>query len=648
MFMSHKYSLLPGLILSGLLLNACSGSDASTSETANKTTPSKLSLIPWSATITSEHWRMLPAGSPIDRAAANSDGLWLVDSKGETIAHMPGSLASLDLRSTRDGLLLASVTTGVEQPLVVHYNNQQQGFSQPLLLPTSPYKVESLCLYRDDADNVLLFTLGEEGLGDQWLVASQHGLLAQAQHVRSLSMPPQSEFCAVDDDRHLLYVNEENVGIWAYGAHPEAELSREPVDLRQPFGSITGSAGALSVSQGILLATDPGARQLRTYQVTAEGWSSLPPLAMNVSEEPEWLSSRATDEGVDVLLVDDADGALYQTRLSDLPPSEQAATPLPTVLALVATDPVPSVGDAADDPAIWQHPEQPEHSRILGTDKRAGLAVYDLAGRQLQFLSSGRLNNVDVRTGFRLAAESVDLAVASNRDANSLHLFSIDRSNGELTDIGQVKTPLAEIYGLCMSQSPAGDIYAIVNDKDGRFLQYRLSAPDGQAQGELVREFAVASQPEGCVADDLRQRLFIGEENVAVWALDASAEADSELHKVIDVGGLVQADIEGLALYQDADHPYLVISSQGNNSYVVIDAQPPYTKHGAFRIGLNAELNIDGASETDGLEVTSSNLGGPWQQGLLVVQDGRKRMPEDNQNYKYVPWKAVADLLELP
>lgn len=56
--------------------------------------------------------------------------------------------------------------------------------------------------------------------------------------------------------------------------------------------------------------------------------------------------------------------------------------------------------------------------------------VYDLEGRQLQSLTVGRLNNVDVRSGFRLGSKRVDLAVASNRDHNSLHLFAIDRASG--------------------------------------------------------------------------------------------------------------------------------------------------------------------------------------------------------------------------
>ena len=116
---------------------------------------------------------------------------------------------------------------------------------------------------------------------------------------------------------------------------------------------------------------------------------------------------------------------------------------------------------------------------------------------------------------------------------------------------------------------------------------------------------------------------------------------------MIGIGDVVHADIEGLAIYDGAQGRYLVLSSQGNDSYVILDAAAPYAVRGAFRVGLNAQLGIDGVSETDGLEVTSVNLGGPWTDGMLVVQDGRKRMPEANQNFKYVPWTVIAQALGL-
>src|SRR5690606_10302679 len=80
------------------------------------------------------------------------------------------------------------------------------------------------------------------------------------------------------------------------------------------------------------------------------------------------------------------------------------------------TNPMSTSGDAADDPAIWVHPQQPQHSRILGTNKKAGLHLYDLNGHELQFIDAGRVNNVDVRQGFTLRGQPMDIAAASQRD----------------------------------------------------------------------------------------------------------------------------------------------------------------------------------------------------------------------------------------
>ena len=47
-----------------------------------------------------------------------------------------------------------------------------------------------------------------------------------------------------------------------------------------------------------------------------------------------------------------------------------------------------------------------------------------------------------------------------------------------------------------------------------------------------------------------------------------------------------------------------------------------------FRIRTNVELGIDGASETDGLEVTTQSLGKGFEQGALVVQMGAIGCPK--------------------
>ena len=85
-----------------------------------------------------------------------------------------------------------------------------------------------------------------------------------------------------------------------------------------------------------------------------------------------------------------------------------------------------------------------------------------------------------------------------------------------------------------------------------------------------------------------------------------------------------------------------------HNSYVVTDAAPPYKLRGAFRVGMNLALGIDGTSETDGLDVTSTALGTAFPKGMLVVQDGYKRLPDGAQNFKLIAWEDIAAALGLP
>ena len=574
-------------------------------------------------------------------AVSKREGVLLLDAQGKTLSHVPGAFASLDSRALGDQVLVASHDEKKQQVALFSLNPQSHEWLAPVYLPRRDYAVNGVCLYRDEASNIYLFTVGEEGKGEQWLVGNGATLLTEAQRVRGLPLPPSAEFCQVDDTAHRLVVNETNVGWWAYPAHPEADVKRTPVAL---FDNPKREAGAMAVVPGGVIALDPKTAQLHLFQQTGEHWVEQPSLTLPGLKEPEQL----TVNGQNLLVRDDDSGKLYQGKLTWKATPVAAEPVLPEVAAVRQTDPVGRQGDAADDPAIWIHPEQPSKSRVLGTNKKQGLLAYDLDGKLLQELAVGRLNNVDVRPDFKLGAQTVDLAVASNRDHNSLSLFSIDRTTGELREAGEVATPLKAIYGICLFQPASGEIYAIANDKDGTFLQYRLSAPEGRVQGELVRQFKVDSQPEGCVADDQRQRLFIGEEDVGVWAVDARADQPATLTSVIKVGPQLHADVEGLALYQSNSRDYLVISSQGNDSYLVVDAEPPFATHGAFRVGLNAAAGIDGSSETDGLEVTAINLGGPWSQGMLVVQDGRKRMPEQAQNFKFVPWADVTRALKLP
>ena len=336
----------------------------------------------------------------------------------------------------------------------------------------------------------------------------------------------------------------------------------------------------------------------------------------------------------------DLPGTALADWLAAHPPQPQPDWP--TLRPLAQTEPMAERGDAADDPAIWLHPRQPGRSLILGTNKKQGLYVYDLQGRLRQRLAVGRINNVDLRQGLDYAGQRWDLAVATQRDEAGIVLFGIS-AQGRVSELARLPSGLDEVYGVCSLRNPAGRLEMVVNDKDGRVRQFELLRQAGAWRTELRREFRLASQPEGCVADEAGGQLFIGEEKRGVWRLPLQGEARPEL--AVPLGPTLQADVEGLAVYRRGAEQFLLVSSQGSDSYALFDLAPPHRPRGAFRIGLNPERGIDGASETDGLELSSADLGGPYREGLLVVQDGRKRWPLAGQNFKLLPWTAVRQAL---
>ncbi|MDY6994713.1 MAG: phytase, partial [Pseudomonadota bacterium] len=338
------------------------------------------------------------------------------------------------------------------------------------------------------------------------------------------------------------------------------------------------------------------------------------------------------------------DSSFDPSQLGFLKPQVQ------TVQATVETAPVAASGDAADDLAIWVHPQDPALSTVIGTQKKGGLVVYDLQGQQLQYLAEGRLNNVDLRDQFPLGSETITLVAASNRSNNQIALYQVDPVTRHLVALATRPITVGlkrEAYGLCLYHDLKNHhYYVFVNDKTGSVEQWQLFANDhNQVEGRLVRQFSVGSQTEGCVVDDVQAYLFIGEENVAIWRYSADPQAD-ETRIAVDTtrGGHLTADIEGLTLYQgEQHHGYLLASSQGNNQFNLYNRTQPHHYLGSFRIGANAQ--IDGVADTDGIEAVSVPLGRHFPSGLFAVQDGRN--PPENQNFKLIPWEAIADQFHL-
>ena len=274
--------------------------------------------------------------------------------------------------------------------------------------------------------------------------------------------------------------------------------------------------------QGIAVAHGGEARARNREPGGADVWLSVPrdrpaePSPRNVAAKPRarkraarrrTLTARAV---LAIALVGVATAALVARGSGEIAPTgpERPLAAAVKLGPIAETKPVPHSGDAAHDPAIWLQPDDPARSTIIGTDKRGGIAVYDLRGHELQYLRRGKLDNVDLRAGFALGRRRVTLVAASDRSRDTVALYRVDERTRRLAAIGSFETGI-DVYGLCMYRSPStGDVHVIVDSERGRGTveQYRVRARGPRVAARLVRSFDVGSEADGCVADDASGR----------------------------------------------------------------------------------------------------------------------------------------------
>lgn len=319
------------------------------------------------------------------------------------------------------------------------------------------------------------------------------------------------------------------------------------------------------------------------------------------------------------------------------------AGPVRSAAPSAETDPVPHAGDAADDPAIWRDGRRPGRSTIIGTDKRGGLAVYDLRGAQIHYYAGGTPNNVDLRQGVPLGRGRITLVVTTDTSGGLIRFYRVDPASRGLVAASArtIETGIGAA-GLCLYRSHLdGALYAFVSDSSGTTQQWRI-LPGGGARFDArkVRTLRLDSVVEGCVADDRSGALYLAQEDVALWRYGAEPGDGAVRRRIDSVGpsGHLSADIEGLGIYRGARGTgYVIASSQGANEFAVYELG----RRGRFvsTFAVVAGNGLDAVSHTDGLAATSDGLGPAFPAGLLVVQDDAN--DGGNQNFKLVDPRAV-------
>ncbi len=504
--------------------------------------------------------------------------------------------------------------------------------------------------------------------------------------VRSTKVGGKLSACVVDDGTSTLYLAEQNLGIWEYGADPEDVKERNLLDVTKPIGHIReiesidiayqkDGKGLIIVAdqqEGFLLYDRGSKAFLNQFNIDGIEEAKL----VTVSNNGLWIGNTELDNPIYQTLSFQALAKLglahtqYEQSAEWLNNAELKTSDLKMVKASGETDQVNKGGDAADDPALWYNQTQPEQSLIIATNKKGGLLAYDLHGKEVQYIKGSKVNNVDVRQNIKGEdGRLYDIAAASNRTLNTIALYAItpyatknDSSDNKLMSIlevvgknrhneaPEITSSMEDIYGLCMGQSPEGVPYVFINSKNGAIEQWKITVNNNKATGTLVRTLKVSSQPEGCVVDDRTQKLYVGEEDVAIWEFDATEQGSSEatLFASVDGDHLVD-DIEGLTIYQTEKQNLLLASSQGNNTYAAFDLnnQGKFISH--FAIIGDDSKGVDGTSDTDGIHAASYNLGSDYPQGVFIAQDFYNLSDQYqplNQNFKIVDWQDIQAILK--
>jgi 3-phytase len=221
---------------------------------------------------------LIPSGAetaPVahSRDAADDPTIWVNESEpaeSRIIANdKKGALNMYRL----DGSLVTSMDTGtfwgnsdVRGNLVAVAHNGIKLFdvTESSLVQVGSIKTsgEGLCMYQSPTA-LYVFNVTRLGLVREYEVNASHtgGAL-----VRSFDLGSEGEGCAVDDEAQVLYVSQEDVALWRYGANPWDGTDRVAVETVVPEGQIAPDAEGVAVSGNrVIVSSQHGTTGWRSY-----------------------------------------------------------------------------------------------------------------------------------------------------------------------------------------------------------------------------------------------------------------------------------------------------------------------------------------------------------------------------------------------
>ncbi len=186
-----------------------------------------------------------------------------------------GRMNNVDVRQnvTIGAMMLDVVvaTNRTDQTLAVYAFERAARALRPLLsIPSTFGDPYGICLYHSKTGELYVFANdSDSGTYGQWRLFSPDGTAIQAEKLRTFSPGSQAEGCSADDQNGTLFVSEEDVGIWAYGAEPKDGDTRVGVDT-VAGGHLTADSEGISLvdegnGAGYVIASSQGSNSYNVY-----------------------------------------------------------------------------------------------------------------------------------------------------------------------------------------------------------------------------------------------------------------------------------------------------------------------------------------------------------------------------------------------
>ncbi|NJL94844.1 MAG: phytase [Anaerolineae bacterium] len=240
-----------------------------------------------------------------------TSGLVVYDLAGNILQEINiGDVNNVDVRYNfplgDQRVALVSATNRTTNSLVIYAVNPETRQLEDVAageVVSAVSEVYGFCMYLspNTGDTYAIINSADSGDVEQYLLSATDDGRVDAELVRAFSLGSQTEGCVADDETGVLYIGEENAGIWRYSAEPDGGEDRSLVDSTED-GNLTADVEGLAIyygpdGTGYLIASSQGSSEFAVY--TREGENEY--LGSFRIVETDAIDGVSGTDGIDVI-----------------------------------------------------------------------------------------------------------------------------------------------------------------------------------------------------------------------------------------------------------------------------------------------------------------------------------------------------------